>query len=129
MSFTFQQPKTSPTTTVVVRNPNFGDIRRIDNNVVHHESRSGELLSVKDDDWPDEEFNVYQFSLLQEDETIINNLKNFFANFSAQEIGIIDHLGDTWHGYIISPVIDYITEKDNCLSVNFTVEFMGVKQP
>ena len=66
MSFTLKYPAVgSITSSVVLRNPELGDIERITTEGIVRRSRAGDLLGTRDNDWPQTQTNVYNFITLK----------------------------------------------------------------
>jgi len=117
---------TGATDLVTLRSPEFGDIQRVNNEALVIESRDGDLMSIKDTDWPDSQTNVYQFIRIQE--SVIDELKAFLIKTAGLQIDLIDHLDQLWRGVIVTPINEIIEVRETC-SYDVSFEFMGDKVP
>lgn len=117
---------TGATDLVTLRSPEFGDVQRVNNEAIVLESRGGDLMSVKDTDWPDSQTNVYQFTRIQE--SVIDELKAFLIKTAGLQIDLIDHLDQLWRGVIVTPINEIIEVRETC-SYDVSFEFMGDKVP
>ena len=64
--FTLKFPVVTPTLTLELRDPVFGDILRVTHNAIIRDTRSGELKNFNDPTWPIINDNVYQFTTITE---------------------------------------------------------------
>jgi hypothetical protein len=109
---------------VVLRNPDLGDVERVETEGVVRRSRAGTLLGVRDNDWPQTQTNAYTFRVIKAAEK--NAFISFLQDYAGLEIGIVDHLDQEWTGIIATPENEIVTTKDDC-SYEFSFEFIGVK--
>ena len=116
MSFELFYPSTDGLPTVTLRNPEFGDIRRVDSKVVIRDTRSGQLSMAYDTDWPADSVFRYDFVVTPRNtaNNIIDALKAFFEASAADKVKITDHLGDTRIGVILTPIQEIINRRDEC---------------
>ena len=121
MSFHFIKGATD----IEVRNPNFGDIRRIAQNDIRRRTRNGDLKVFADAGWPTMTIHVYQFSRLRDTVASpqITELRAFFTATAGLEIAITDQYGDTYLGVIWTPVPEIINTRPPC-SYDLSFEFM-----
>lgn len=125
MSFTLKYPPTGSTTdTVVLRNPEIGDIQRINGEGIVRRTRAGDLKTYRDNNWPQGQVNVYEFTRLTAAQKTA--LLSFLEDYAGLEIGIEDHHGYNWEGVIISSPNEVIHVRGNC-SIDVSFEFLGVK--
>jgi hypothetical protein len=125
MSFTLKYPATgSIQSSVTLRNPELGDIERVNAEGIVRRTRAGTLLGVRDNDWPQTQTNVYNFSTLKAADK--NSLITFLQDYAGLEIGIVDHLNQSWQGIISSAENEIVTVKDDC-SYDVSFEFIGSK--
>lgn len=124
--FRLEHPIVSPTLILDLRDPVFGDILRVTHNAIIRDTRSGELKNFNDLTWPIIDTNVYQFTTITEIKA--GEVKDFLSITAGLEVAInTDHLGQTWHGVLINPAADFVTQRDDC-SVDFDLVFQGIKQ-
>jgi hypothetical protein len=126
MAFTLEYPVGAPTLSVVLRNPEFGNLERVDMSQTQNVTRAGERHCVRDSIWPTVETFVYQFATLTRSK--VTEVRDFFVQTAGLEIQInTDHLGQLIHGIIISPVNDIVTQRDDC-SYDVGFEVVGTIQ-
>ncbi len=118
---TLEYPVTTPTLTVTLRNPEFGNIDRIDTNMIERESRHGSSITYKDADWPVIRTKVYNFTTITK--TVIDGLKTFLTTSAGLKIKLTDHNGDSFTGIIATAENEIVTTKDTC-SYDVGFEFM-----
>jgi len=126
MSFQLQYPKTTPSTTVVLPNPKFGDVLRLNTHTLIRTTRGGELKAFRDSDWFENVTTVYSF--VDVTTSIRDSFETFLIDYAAKEIAINDQLSRTWYGYIITDVFEIITTRDDGCSYDLSFEFLGVLQ-
>lgn len=118
MSLVLSHPIVTPTSTVTLRSPVDGNIQRLHTNVSIKRNRAGRVRAVKDTAWPDVEIFVYQFTTITL--AVIDQLRAFLQNTAGLEIKLVDHNSVTMNGYIITPEIEMVRERDTC---SFDVSF------
>jgi hypothetical protein len=125
MSFALYYPSTAGGPTVTIRNPEFGDVRRVDSKVVIRDTRSGQLSMAYDTDWPADSVYRYEFVVTPRNATnnLVDALKTFLEDSAADKIRIVDHLGDSRIGVILTPIQEIINVRDEC-SHNIGFEFL-----
>lgn len=87
--------------TVVLRDPDFGNVDRLEQSRINRQTRGGDLEIFRDPNWPTDEIQDYKFSFLTQVQ--INQLLAFFDFSLGQIITLIDHENFTWSGVIITP--------------------------
>lgn len=113
-------PLISPTLTVVLRNPQFGNQDRLAFDRVNRETRGGTLDMFADPDWPKQTtLNVNVTALRRQQ---VENLLAFFQASIGQEIGLLDHENRQWRGIIITPDASVEQEGKDRFTVNFEFE-------
>jgi len=117
-------PTTSPTTTVVIRAPEYGDRHRLTFDRINRESRGGTLEVFSDPDWPKEEILEVSFTGLKESES--QAVLDFFAATLGLTVGFTDWNGRTWFGVIVDPNTQLIRARRGIVDMSF--EFEGEPQ-
>lgn len=112
MSFTLSYPYTTPTTTVVLRNPELGNTLEINQGVIHRNTRSGDDKHVYATGWPMDKVHKYSFKTLIK--TKVDALRTFLQTTLAAEIKIVDHLSVTRKVIVIADSIEVVAVKDTC---------------
>ncbi len=117
--FRLMYPSTgSPTDTVVLRNPNFGNRHRIAPNRINRTTRGGDIVIYKDDVWPTIETLLFQFSNLTKAEA--DSVHTFMNNHLGERIRLVDHEDRLWVGIITEPGDPVVQDRRGC---SFTVSF------
>jgi len=101
---------------LTIRNPEYGDIRRLDTNVENRPTVGGEYKTV--DDWPDKQFRVFTFRSLRRAQMV--TFRSALQAAAGLQVTISDSNDELWDGYIISNPSDIVTIKDDC---NYDVDF------
>ena len=91
----------TPTDTLVLRNPEFGNKDRLQFNRISRETHGGTLIVFADPMWPKIETLVLTFSALKPQQAF--GLLNFMKNHLGLEIGLWDWEGHYWKGVITNP--------------------------
>jgi hypothetical protein len=118
---TLTYPYVSPTSTLVFRNPEFGDKDRLLFNRVNRETRGGTLIVFADPKWPKTQILSVQVDNLGPE--AIANFLTFLQDSLGQEIGLLDWEGRQWRGIIITPDTQATHVGKHDRSVTF--EFQG----
>lgn len=100
-TFTLTYPYVTPTTTLVLRNPNFNNGESFSVTRISRETRSGSLIIFRDSTWPEIETLSVEIDNLKIDDK--NNLLQFFEDSLGVEVGLLDHEGRQWRGFITTP--------------------------
>ena len=132
MSFTITKGGTS----VVLRNPDSDDVRRVTLNDIRRFTRSGDFCGLSDaDHWAQANYYVYKFSALTNvlhvppvpvSDYIIDQLKDFLKDNAGLEITWRDHLTINRTGYIVSPINEIIYVRPDC---SFSVSLEILEKP
>jgi len=119
---TLTYPYVSPTTTLVLRNPELGDKDRLNFNRINRLTRGGTLIVFADPKWPKTQTLVVQVDSLKPAQAA--DLIQFLRDSLGQEIGLLDWESRQWRGIITTPdaQITHVGRGDR--SVAF--EFQGV---
>lgn len=114
-------PPITPTRTLILRVPEFGNTDALSQHRISRESRGGELIIFKDVIWPKIEQLNYQIQNLTEQQSI--DLLNFLHLTVGKEIRLRDYENITWQGIILNPDSE-VTQDGNC-KFSFNLEFEG----
>ena len=111
-------------TDVTLRNPEWGNVIRIDNNDIRRTTRNRDFKYFADADWAELVIYQYKFSVIQR-ATIYNGLQLRVAlqRCSGAHISWKDHLDVTRTGFLISPINEIIAVRPNC-SYDVSLDFM-----
>jgi hypothetical protein len=100
-TLTLTYPLVSPTTTLVLRNPDFGNNDRLSFQRINRVTRGGTLVVFADPNWPKQEVLSVTVSWLKRQEA--DALLTFIQDSLGQEIGLLDWEGKQWRGIITTP--------------------------
>ena len=112
-------PTSIPTTTIGIRDPQLGNVERVDTHAILRRTRSGEPRAV--DEWHDDDVQSFSFTTLNRTER--DNLEAFLVTSAGDELAL-SWDSQVWYGFIISPQSEIITIRDNC-SYSAAFEFLG----
>lgn len=120
-TLTLTHPFVTPTTTLVLTNPNFGNTEGFQFSRINRESRGGALLIFRDPTWPERIVLTITVDFLKEAQKA--SLLQFFEDSLGTEIGLLDNENRQWKGIVVNPDAE-VTQigKDN---YSVTFEFEG----
>lgn len=107
-------------TTIVLRNPDFGEGQGFEASRINRKTRAGDILIFRDPSWPKSKILRYTFSHLNE--TQAHQLIDFVENTLGQEITLVDFEGRTWLGIIRTPATNIIQQARKSFSAEFEFE-------
>jgi hypothetical protein len=93
-------------------NPNLEDTRRFSSQGLKRRTPGGVVKYFKDSDWPVVETFIYDFVRLTQTER--NDLLELLEAGAGLEISTTDHHGAARTGYIVTPVAEIVTVRDDC---------------
>lgn len=120
-TFTLTYPYVTPTTTLVLRNPRFGNRHEMAFNRIARETRGGTLNVYADPSWPKTETLRVELTLHNCDP--VDDVLDFLRDSLGQRVGLLDHEGRQWHGVILNPDTAISQIERSSWSVN--LEFQG----
>ena len=121
---TLTHPFVSPTRTVVLRNPQFGNADRLAFDRINRETRGGTLIMFADPTWPKQQtMNITLGALTRRQK---EDLLAFLDASIGQDIGLLDHENRFWKGIILTP--DAAINNDSRDGHAVTLEFEGALQ-
>jgi hypothetical protein len=120
-TLTLTYPYVTPTTTLVLRNPNFANKDRLTFNRVNRETRGGTLIVFADTKWPKIQQLTLEIDALSSQQAL--NILTFLQDSLGQEIGLLDWENRQWRGIITNPETDIVHSARNARSV--VIEFEG----
>lgn len=110
------------TYSVDLPNPQLEDIRRFSSQSIKRRTPGGVVKVFKDDDWPVVETFIYDFVRLTQ--TQRDDLLELLEAGAGLEVSTNDHYGASRTGYIVTPVAEIVTVRDDCFyDIHF--EFMS----
>lgn len=117
-TLTLMFPPTSPSSTVVLRNPDFGNQNSLAFQRINRTSRGGTLLIYANPLWPKQQTQNYSIQGLSQAQ--VTALLDFALTSIGRPIGLIDHEGRSWQGLIVNPDMEVTQVGQGC---NFSVSF------
>lgn len=125
MSVTFYYPSSGDvTSTITMKNPDYGDSEQYDNNVQYHVSMGGSVSSYKKSL---KQVLLLNFSgILKAD---AEEFEQFFTDNSGYELGYIDTLAREWQVRIINNPLETVATSSirNCELKSYTVQMRAVE--
>lgn len=123
-TLTLTYPFVSPTTAVVLRNPQFGNVDRLSFDRINRETRGGTLIMFALSKWPKQQtMNVTVTALKRSQKDALLDLLNLSV---GQDIGLLDHENRQWRGIVLTP--DAVVNNDSRGGYTVTFEFEGSLQ-
>lgn len=121
---TLTHPFVSPTRTVILRNPQFGNADRLSFDRINRETRGGTLIMFADPTWPKQQtMNITLVALSRQQK---EDLLDFLNASIGQDIGLLDHENRLWKGIMLTP--DAAINNDSRDGHTVTLEFEGALQ-
>lgn len=120
-TLTLTYPYVSPTTTLVLRNPEFGNKDRLAFSRVNRTTRGGDSIIYSDPKWPKSQLLVFRVLGLKQFQAW--DLKQFLSASLGKEIGLLDWEGRQWRGMILNP--DSPITHDGTGNFVASIEFQG----
>jgi hypothetical protein len=120
-TLTLTYPYVTPTTTLVLRNPDFGNQHNFEFVRINQVTRGGTQVVFSDPNWGKTETISVTIKALTEAEA--EAFHTFLGNSLGTEIGLLDWYNRQWRGIITTPDAE-ITDLGNCRRT-ITFEFEG----
>lgn len=117
-------PVVSPSLTLSIRNPKFGNVKIVDDNTLVRKNRGGEVMIYKDPNWPTFHIMRISFEALSDDN--IADWKTFFQTSAGLEIGLLDWEGRQWTGQILTNISEIIKAGADDCTYEIAFDFLGV---
>jgi hypothetical protein len=118
---TLTYPFISPSTTVVLRNPEFENRDLLNFTRINRTTRGGSQIVFADPVWPKSQ--VLRLSITHLSPAQGRDLLDFLLTSLGKEIGLLDHEGRQWKGIIINP--DTILSQPGRFDRSIILEFEG----
>jgi hypothetical protein len=122
-TLTLTYPEGAPTMTVVLRNPNFGNVDKFNFMRIKTVTRGGSLLVYANPDWPKE--RVFSITVDALRQTQVDELRALITASLGKEVGLLNHENRYWKGLITTPDLDITQIGRNAYSVSFEFEDTG----
>lgn len=123
---TFTYPYVTPTMTVALRNPKFGDALTIDTEAIVRRNRSLQLQTYKDVYWPS--FITRKITIEKLSQANVTAFIAFLTASVGQFVGMLDHQGRQWKGFITTEDVDIIQTGQGTCNFEITLVFLGSPQ-
>ena len=107
--------------TITLRNPDFGNIQKIDVAKINQRTRGGDLIIYRDPIWPITKTISYTFTNLTQKK--VDSLLFFIEATVGQNITLTDFEGTIWTGTITTPSNDIVQPGIDVFTANF--DFQG----
>jgi len=120
---TLSYPYTSPTHTVTLRNPEFGNKQIQDSSSVSRLTRGGEQVTFRDVTWPIFQYLELEFKALTKAQR--DDFMELVEAAAGDEIKLVDWENRIWRGHIASEPNEIIQTKDDDCSYEIRFKFEG----
>ena len=125
-TLTLTHPFVTPTTTLVLRNPELNNSERFQFARINRTTRGGDLKIFSDSTWPKQESLKVQIESLTTAQK--DSLVTFFEDFIGLEIGLLDDEDRQWKGLITQPDADITDVNGDGCTYAVIFEFEGKLQ-
>lgn len=105
-------PYVSPSLTLELRNPEFGDTEDVSTQAQMLRSRSGQLNPVRGANWPTIRVLSFRFVALSEQQK--DDFVAFVEASAADDIGLLDHYGRQWKGLLLFDAAEFVQVGRGC---------------
>ena len=116
-------PYVTPTLTVDLRNPLFGNIKRIDTQFIIHVLRSKELKIFRPSNRNTVEILLVSFNTINIQ--LIEDFITFLTTSAGKEIGLLDQENRQWQGVITSPLNNIVDVGPGDCNFEINFKFQG----
>jgi len=113
-------PVVTPSLTVTLRAPDFGNRDQVSNNRIHRESRGGTLIIYSDPQWPKIRRLVMEFSVLSE--TVAQEYLAFRSATLGKQIKFVDHESHEWVGVLTATDTPIVRNRRQGITASLTFE-------
>lgn len=120
-TLTLTYPFVSPTTTLVLRNPEFDDRDGLSFARVNRLTQGGTLVIYSDPIWSKQ--RVLQVTIKALKKAKAEELLDFLGDSLGKEVGLLDHMNQQWRGLITKP--DNPVSEDERGAYTVSLEFEG----
>lgn len=116
---TLTYPYASPTTTLVLRNADFGNNDKLAYTRINQQTRGGTLIVFADPQWPKVKTRTFAVSAICDDKR--DAVLQFLEDSLGQEIGLLDWDNRQWRGIITNPdtAVTQAGRNDSSVSIEF----------
>lgn len=123
-TLTLTYPYTSPTSTLVLRNPEFRNQDSLNFNRINRETRGGTLVIYADPSWPKSQTLRLEIHSLKQSQ--VDDLLTFLLDSLGKEIGLKDHENRQWRGIILTPdaEISHVGRENRTVQFDFEGELV-----
>lgn len=111
-------------TNIQLPRPEYGNNKKFDFSRINRRSRGGDLIIFRDEEWPKTVTLNMSFHWLKETQKV--QLLQFMYDTLGKQVVFLDHYGNTWDGYIMTPSAQIVQESINNKTLN--IDFQGVKR-
>jgi hypothetical protein len=119
-TMTLTYPYVSPTTTLVLRNPQFSNKDTLNFNRINRQTRGGALIVYANSIWP--KIQILQVEVRWLKPAQLASYLTFLGLSLGQEIGLLDHENRQWRGIITKPDTPVSNPENKDLTISFEFE-------
>lgn len=119
-TMTLTYPYVSPTTILVLRNPQFSNKDTLNFNRINRQTRGGTLIVYANSIWPKIQTLQVEVQWLKPPQ--LANYLTFLGLSLGQEIGLLDHENRQWRGIITKPDTPVSNPENKDLTISFEFE-------
>lgn len=121
-TLTLTYPAVSPSTTLVLRNPEFENKFQYQKNRINRTTRGGQLIVFADPIWP--KLQKLEFTVTYLQGIQMQELQAFLLESIGQTIGLLDWENQQWQGIILNPDAEISNPQRSNWSI--ALQFQGV---
>lgn len=119
-TLTLTYPFVSPTLTLVLRNPEFQNIERLENVRIARQTRGGHRILFADPQWP--RWRTLELDMRGLKDTDVPSLRSFLISSLGKEIGLLDWENRQWRGILTNPDAEITQTSRDQFAVSLTFE-------
>ena len=123
MSITLEHPTTTPTLSITLPNPEFGDTESPTYGNVFGTNRNNELLNAYDADHPTTRMRVWRINKMTKAQR--DALQNFIQITAGDAITVTDYNAAEFNALITNEDVEYIVLRDDC-NYEATLQLMEI---
>lgn len=109
-TLTLTYPRVGPTTTLVLKNPEFGNSDTIRFTKIDRVTRGGDRKFFSDSNWSETQSFRLTISNICDTTATIDQIINFLNDSLGKEIGLLDWEGRQWKGIVVVPETEVIPQ-------------------
>jgi len=111
-TITLTWPYVSPSVSLTIRAPEFGNVDEVHQKRVLRQSRGGDLIAYRDPAWS--KFRRLNYTIAGLSISDAQLLQAFFLDSLGTEMGLLDFESRQWRGYVIAPESEIVQKGVDC---------------